>query len=112
MLAAGGYPRTQGINERCNFVGGDFLTSVPKGGDAYFFASVASAPRLIMMVSYGDDATGWTEAEFARLLKPSEFEVKCVVPTVSEVSLLERASPDRVRGAGYGSPRESDSYGK
>ena len=65
-----------------------------------------------MMVSYGGDVGDWTEAESARLLKPSGFEVKCVVPTVSEVSLLERASPYHVGGAGYGNPRESDSYDK
>ena len=100
------------------------MTSIPKGGDAYFLTSVlhdwgdedassilrtcrqamgpasrlllveeivsvVSAPRLIMMVSYGGDARNRTEAEFARLIEPSGFELKRVVPTAGEVSLLE-----------------------
>ena len=64
-----------GLSGRCEVVAGDALVSVPSGGDGY-----------ILVISGGRERTA---AEHRALLEKTGFTLTRIIPTQSEVSVIE-----------------------
>jgi O-methyltransferase domain/IclR helix-turn-helix domain len=73
--AASEYLAAAGLGERCEFVAGDFFTTMPAGADAYFVAHVLH---------------NWDDERAAALLR----QIRAAIPDHGRLLILEQPLPD------------------
>jgi hypothetical protein len=73
--AARQYLAASGVGERCEFVAGDFFTTMPAGADAYFVAHVIH---------------NWDDERAAALLR----KIRAAIPDHGRLLILEQPLPD------------------